>query len=109
METTSLKSLKLKISSTLALVLITGSLYAGGGIWNNNSKNNKSGSSKNMFSKKHDSREKVNKSSKGKSHGGGKHGGGKCSTTNSVPLDGGLSILLLGAAAFGVKRLRDNS
>ncbi len=25
-----------------------------------------------------------------------------------VPLDGGLSILLLGAAAFGVKRLRDN-
>ena len=27
--------------------------------------------------------------------------------TDSVPLDGGLSILLLGAAAFGVKKLRD--
>ncbi|MDP5158263.1 MAG: hypothetical protein NWQ07_06765 [Flaviramulus sp.] len=26
----------------------------------------------------------------------------------SVPLDGGLGILLLGAAAFGVKKLRDN-
>ena len=28
--------------------------------------------------------------------------------TDSVPIDGGLSILLLGAAAFGVKKLRDN-
>lgn len=28
--------------------------------------------------------------------------------STSVPLDGGLSILLLGAAAFGVKKLRDN-
>ena len=27
---------------------------------------------------------------------------------DSIPLDGGLSILLLGAAAFGVKKLRDN-
>lgn len=27
---------------------------------------------------------------------------------DSVPLDGGLSILVLGAAAFGVKKLRDN-
>ena len=26
----------------------------------------------------------------------------------SVPLDGGLSVLLLGAAAFGIKKLRDN-
>ncbi|MFH6768573.1 hypothetical protein V8G56_07490 [Gaetbulibacter aquiaggeris] len=26
----------------------------------------------------------------------------------SVPLDGGLGILLVGAAAFGVKKLRDN-
>ena len=26
---------------------------------------------------------------------------------DSIPLDGGLSILLLGAAAFGVKKLRD--
>ncbi|KAA5827601.1 hypothetical protein FPF71_01800 [Algibacter amylolyticus] len=25
-----------------------------------------------------------------------------------VPLDGGLAILLLGAAAFGIKKLRDN-
>ena len=31
------------------------------------------------------------------------HGG-----TTSVPLDGGLGILVLGAAAFGVKKLRDN-
>lgn len=28
--------------------------------------------------------------------------------TDSVPLDGGLSILLLGAAAFGAKKLHDN-
>ena len=27
---------------------------------------------------------------------------------DAIPLDGGLSILLLGAAAFGVKKLRDN-
>ena len=26
---------------------------------------------------------------------------------DSIPLDGGLSVLLLGAAAFGVKKLRD--
>ncbi len=26
---------------------------------------------------------------------------------DSVPLDGGLSVLLLGAAAFGLKKLRD--
>jgi hypothetical protein len=28
--------------------------------------------------------------------------------STSIPLDGGLSILLLGAAAFGIKKLRDN-
>ncbi|MEP1489392.1 MAG: hypothetical protein ABJK28_13295 [Algibacter sp.] len=28
--------------------------------------------------------------------------------TKSVPLDGGLSILVLGAAAFGVRKLRGN-
>lgn len=27
---------------------------------------------------------------------------------DSIPLDGGLAILLIGAAAFGVKKLRDN-
>ena len=27
---------------------------------------------------------------------------------DSIPLDGGLSILLLGAAAYGVKKIRDN-
>lgn len=31
------------------------------------------------------------------------HGSG-----DSIPLDGGLSILLVGAAAFGIKKLRDN-
>ena len=34
--------------------------------------------------------------------GGGQQGGG-----DSVPLDGGLGILLVGAAAFGVKKLRE--
>lgn len=38
--------------------------------------------------------------------------GGKCSKqsggTQGVPLDGGLGILVLGAAAFGVKKLRKN-
>ncbi|SFZ90500.1 hypothetical protein SAMN05428642_101972 [Flaviramulus basaltis] len=36
---------------------------------------------------------------------------GKCNKgggNDSIPLDGGLSILLLGAAAFGVKKLREN-
>lgn len=27
---------------------------------------------------------------------------------DAIPLDGGLSILLLGAAAFGIKKLREN-
>lgn len=35
-------------------------------------------------------------------HGGGQHGG------DAVPLDGGLGILVLGAAAFGVKKLRES-
>ena len=39
---------------------------------------------------------------RGSCKGGGNNGGG-----DSIPLDGGLSILLLGAAAFGVKKLRD--
>ena len=30
------------------------------------------------------------------------------SSTPAIPLDGGLSILLLGAAAFGAKKLRSN-
>jgi len=29
-------------------------------------------------------------------------------TNDAIPLDGGLSILLLGAAAFGIKKLREN-
>jgi hypothetical protein len=40
----------------------------------------------------------------GHSHGGGDNGGG----TPGVPLDGGLGILALGAAAFGVRKLRGN-
>ena len=27
---------------------------------------------------------------------------------SSVPLDGGIAILIVGAAAFGIKKLRDN-
>ncbi|MCB4798124.1 PID-CTERM protein-sorting domain-containing protein [Neotamlana laminarinivorans] len=34
--------------------------------------------------------------------------GDKKGSHDSVPLDGGLGILVLGAAAFGVKKLRDN-
>jgi uncharacterized membrane protein len=41
-------------------------------------------------------------------HGGGHHGGGQHGGGDAVPLDGGLGILLLGAAAFGVKKLREN-
>ena len=36
-----------------------------------------------------------------------KHGGG--GSTPSVPLDGGLGVLVLGAAAFGVRKLRGNN
>jgi hypothetical protein len=34
--------------------------------------------------------------------------GGDTNTTDAIPLDGGLAILLIGAAAFGIKKLRDN-
>ena len=40
---------------------------------------------------------------RGCGHDGGSQGGG-----DSIPIDGGLGILLVGAAAFGVKKLRDN-
>ncbi|MGE5943444.1 MAG: PID-CTERM protein-sorting domain-containing protein [Flavobacteriales bacterium] len=40
-------------------------------------------------------------------HGGGHHGGGH-QGGDAVPLDGGLGILVLGAAAFGVKKLRES-
>jgi len=43
----------------------------------------------------------------GGNNGGGNNGGGNNGGGDSIPLDGGLSILLLGAAAFGVKKLRD--
>lgn len=39
-------------------------------------------------------------------HQKGGKGEGDCKPGDSVPLDGGLSILLIGAAAFGVKKLR---
>jgi hypothetical protein len=42
------------------------------------------------------------KAIKGGQSSGGSQGGG-----DSVPLDGGLGILLVGAAAFGIKKLRD--
>ena len=44
---------------------------------------------------------------RGSCKGGGNNGGGNNGGGDSIPLDGGLSILLLGAAAFGVKKLRD--
>uniref|UniRef100_UPI004047A982 PID-CTERM protein-sorting domain-containing protein n=1 Tax=Mariniflexile sp. TaxID=1979402 RepID=UPI004047A982 len=47
----------------------------------------------------------------GNHQGGGNHGshggGGNQGGGDSVPLDGGLGILLIGAAALGVKKLRD--
>jgi hypothetical protein len=42
------------------------------------------------------------------SNDSGSNDSGSNEGSASVPLDGGLSILLLGAAAFGVKKLRDN-
>ncbi len=33
--------------------------------------------------------------------------GGETDTTDAIPLDGGLIALVIGAAAFGVKKLRD--
>lgn len=33
---------------------------------------------------------------------------GNVNDTDAIPLDGGLAILLLGAAAFGIKKLRGN-
>jgi len=42
-------------------------------------------------------------------HGPNQHAGNACGGgTTSVPLDGGLGFLVLGAAAFGVKKLREN-
>ncbi len=40
---------------------------------------------------------------RGCAHSGGNQGGG-----DTIPIDGGLGILLVGAAAFGVKKLREN-
>ena len=34
--------------------------------------------------------------------------GGSTNTQDAIPLDGGLIALVLGAAAYGVKKLRDN-
>ncbi|MCT4628641.1 PID-CTERM protein-sorting domain-containing protein [Winogradskyella sp.] len=34
--------------------------------------------------------------------------GGSTDTQDAIPLDGGLVALVIGAAAFGVKKLRDN-
>lgn len=108
------KSVAQKLCSTLALVLISGSMYAGGGIWSNDdSKNTKSNNSskfsnnKNSFIKKNSFKDKKSKKFVKGKHGGVKKGGKH--NPKSVPLDGGLSILLLGAAAFGVKKLRNNS
>lgn len=40
-------------------------------------------------------------------HGPNAHAGNACTgSSDSIPLDGGLGILLLGAAAFGIKKLR---
>ena len=40
-------------------------------------------------------------------HGPNAHAGNACGGSNtSIPLDGGLSILLAGAAFFGIKKLR---
>mgnify|MGYP000250586093 CR=1 FL=1 len=44
-------------------------------------------------------------------HGPNQHAGNACGGdkhTDSIPLDGGLGILVLGAAAFGIKKLRGN-
>ena len=34
--------------------------------------------------------------------------GGATDTQDAIPLDGGLIALVIGAAAYGVKKLRDN-
>ena len=54
-----------------------------------------------------DHKSKEHKSEDKGDDDGSKDNGSKDGST-SVPLDGGLSILLLGAAAFGAKKLRDN-
>jgi hypothetical protein len=43
-------------------------------------------------------------------HGPNQHAGNACGgeSHDSIPLDGGLGILVLGAAAFGVRKLRGN-
>ncbi|WP_178988902.1 PID-CTERM protein-sorting domain-containing protein [Winogradskyella schleiferi] len=35
--------------------------------------------------------------------------GGATDTQDAIPLDGGLIALVIGAAAYGVKKLRDNN
>ena len=104
------KSVVPKLSTTLALVLVSGSLYAGGGIWNNNnSKSNKFGgfgNNKNVINKKNSFKNKKRIKPGKKGPHGNKPGRKK---PKSVPIDGGLGILLLGATAFGVKKLRGNS
>lgn len=102
---------QLKIITIMLALVFSGSMYAG---TNDISKNNRQEISRS--SKKSDVEKFFQniidffKNKKSKGNNGHirsvKHDG---PTTDSIPLDGGLSILLLGAAAFGVKKLRDNN
>ena len=92
---------KTKIITVLITLIFSGSMYAGSGAWGKNNFRKKE-------HKKHSYNKNHNNQKNHKNKGGNKHHGNrKCNdNTDSVPLDGGLGLLLLGAAAFGVKKLR---
>lgn len=107
----------LKLVSLLTFFIATSNTYAGSGDWSNkNSKDNSYKTNgfnkdnifnkKNTFDYKNDKSKSKNKFNKKNKHKGNK--GGKNKPT-SVPIDGGLGFLLVGAAAFGVKKLRNNN
>lgn len=88
---------------TLATTYFT--VVGGGGSWYNN-RYKKCGHCGRRGCTKNHSTPKCGKcggGSHGGSCGGGTGGGG---STPSVPLDGGLGFLMLGAAALGIKKLR---
>lgn len=88
---------KLKRIFTIAFVLLAFTLTT-----NVNAQGNGGGTSNNDGQHNDTSGSTQTNGASTNNNGGGSNKGGN----NAVPLDGGLSILLAGAAFFGIKKLR---
>ncbi|WP_372752359.1 PID-CTERM protein-sorting domain-containing protein [Mariniflexile sp.] len=97
------------IAIFIAILSFTFHSYAspnnGNGNRNGNNGNNGGGTSNNHG--QHNSNSGYTQTNGNSTNNNG-NGSNKKRNNDSIPLDGGLSILLAGAAAFGVKKLRDS-